>query len=116
MGIGGAPEGVITAAAMRCQGGEIQARLTPLDDKQQARADKLGITDLDKIYSTEELAPGKDLLFCCSGVTDGQLLRGVRFFGKGFRTHSLYMSLSRGLIRFVDTIHREDVHTPVHFQ
>ena len=116
MGIGGAPEGVITAAAMRCLGGEIQARLTPLDEKQEDRAAKLGITDLDKIYSTEELAPGKDLLFCCSGVTDGQLLRGVRFFGRGYRTHSLFMSLSRGLIRFVDTIHREDVLTPVHFK
>ncbi len=116
MGIGGAPEGVITAAAMRCLGGEIQARLAPLDDKQRARADKLGITDFEKIYSTEELAPGKEILFCCSGVTDGQLLRGVRFFGRGHRTHSLFMSLSRGLIRFVDTIHREDVRTPVHFQ
>jgi fructose-1,6-bisphosphatase class II len=116
MGIGGAPEGVITAAAMRCLGGEIQARLTPLDSQQRARAGKLGITDFDKIYGTEELALGDDILFCCSGVTDGRLLRGVRFFGGGYRTSSLFMSLSRGIIRFVDTIQREDVHTPVWFQ
>ena len=114
MGIGGAPEGVITAAAMRCLGGEIQARLRPLGEAQEARARELG-TDVSKIYRTEDLAPGEQILFASTGVTDGELLRGVRFFGGGSRTSTLFMSLSRHLIRFVDTIHREQVTTPVRF-
>lgn len=115
MGIGGAPEGVLTAAAMRCLGGEIQARLTPLDEAQKDRAHSLGITDFDQIYRTRDLAPGHDILFSCSGVTDGQLLRGVRFFGRGYRTSSLFLCLPKKLIQFVDTIEREDVSTPVFF-
>jgi fructose-1,6-bisphosphatase II len=108
MGIGGAPEGVLTAAALRCLGGEIQARLKALNAAQQARVDALGITDLDRTYSTEELAPGNEILFSASGVTDGGLLRGVRFFGHGCRTSTLFMCRTRRIIRFVDTIHRED--------
>ncbi len=115
MGIGGAPEGVITAGAMRCLGGEIQARLVATDDGQRERLAKLGFHALDKIYSTEELAPGEEILVSCTGVTDGGLLRGVGFFGGGYRTHTVFMSLSRQLIRFVDTIHREDLQTPVYF-
>lgn len=115
MGIGGAPEGVLTAAAMRCLGGEIQARLTPLDEGQVERAHKLHITDFDQIYQTNDLAPGKEILFSATGVTDGQLLRGVRFFGGGHRTSTLLMSLPFGIIRFVDTIRRENVATPVRF-
>ncbi|HYG64640.1 MAG TPA: class II fructose-bisphosphatase [Thermoanaerobaculia bacterium] len=115
MGTGGAPEGVITAAAMRCLGGEIQARLKALDEKQQERVKALGFHDLSKIYRTEELAPGNEILFASSGVTDGELLRGVRFFGGGSRTSTLFMSLSRKIIRFVDTIHREELTTPVRF-
>jgi fructose-1,6-bisphosphatase class II len=115
MGIGGAPEGVITAAAMRCLGGEIQARLRALSDDQQERADAVGIKDLNRIYKTEDLAPGEQILFSSTGVTDGELLKGVRFFGGGSRTSTLFMSLSRKLIRFVDTIHRDQVTTPVRF-
>jgi len=115
MGIGGAPEGVITAAAMRCLGGEIQARLVATDEGQGQRLAKLGYHDLDRIYSTEELAPGEEILVSCTGVTDGGLLRGVGFFGGGYRTHTVFMSLSRQLIRFVDTIHREDLSKPVYF-
>ena len=113
MGIGGAPEGVITAAAMRCLGGEIQARLVALDDEQRARAEALAIDDLDRIYSTEDLAPGDELLFSATGVTDGELLKGVRFFGGGMRTSTLFMSLSRRILRFVDTIHRATADTEV---
>ncbi|KAB2963595.1 MAG: class II fructose-bisphosphatase [Thermoanaerobaculia bacterium] len=116
MGIGGAPEGVITAAAMRCLGGEIQARLVATDDHQRARLASLGYTDLSRVYATEDLAPGEQILFSCTGVTDGELLRGVRFFGGGFRTHTLFMSLTRREIRFVDTIHREDATRPVYFE
>ncbi|MEM6456307.1 MAG: class II fructose-bisphosphatase, partial [Acidobacteriota bacterium] len=115
MGIGGAPEGVITAAAMRCLGGEIQARLVALNDAQHQRLDALGYDDLSHIYSTEDLASGESILFCCTGVTDGELLRGVRLFGGGMRTSTLVMSLKRRIIRFVDTIHREDLTRPVHF-
>jgi fructose-1,6-bisphosphatase class II len=109
MGIGGAPEGVITAAAMRCLGGEIQARLVALNDEQHARLEELGIHDLDRIYGTEDLAPGDQILFSATGVTDGELLKGVRFFGGGVRTSTLFMSRSRSMIRFVDTIHRTRV-------
>ncbi len=114
-GTGGAPEGVITAAAMRCLGGEIQARLVATNEAQHQRLAKLGYTDLDKIYSTEELAPGDEIVFSCSGVTDGQLLKGVRFFGGGTRTATLFMSLPRKMIRFVDTIHRDKLSSPVLF-
>lgn len=115
MGIGGAPEGVITAAALRCLGGEIQARLKATNEEQQERVRSLGFHDLSKIYKTEDLAPGNEILFSSTGVTDGELLRGVRFFGGGSRTSTLFMSLSRKIIRFVDTIHREQVTTPVRF-
>ena len=121
MGIGGAPEGVITAAAMRCLGGEIQARFKPNDsdeekkEAQEERLKALGFHDVFKIYQTEDLAPGEEILFSSTGVTDGELLRGVRFFGGGSRTSTLFMSLSRKIIRFVDTIHREQVTTPVRF-
>jgi fructose-1,6-bisphosphatase class II len=121
MGTGGAPEGVITAAAMRCLGGEIQARFKPYDadhekkEAQEERLKALGFHDLARIYMTEDLAPGDEILFSSSGVTDGELLRGVRFFGGGSRTSTLFMSLSRKIIRFVDTIHREQVTTPVRF-
>jgi fructose-1,6-bisphosphatase class II len=115
IGIGGAPEGVITAAAMRCLGGEIQARLKAVNEEQQARLRDLGIQDHNRIYHTEELAPGNEILFSCTGVTDGELLKGVRFFGGGSRTSTLFMSLSRKIIRFVDTIHRDQVTTPVRF-
>lgn len=115
IGIGGAPEGVITAAAMRCLGGEIQARLKATNDEQRGRLEALGIQDVDRIYRTEDLAPGKEMLFSSTGVTDGELLKGVRFFSGGSRTSTLFMSLSRRLIRFVDTIHRDQVTTPVRF-
>ncbi len=115
IGIGGAPEGVITAAAMRCLGGEIQARLTAMSDKHLSRLEDVGIDDVDRLYTTEELAPGEEIVFTCTGVTGGELLEGVRFFGGGSRTHTLFMSLPRKLIRFVDSIHREDLSTPVHF-
>lgn len=114
-GTGGAPEGVLTAAAMRCLGGEIQAKLTPLNKEQESRVAELGIEDLDRVYSTHELASGDDLVFASSGVTDGQLLKGVRFFGGGCRTSTLFMSLSDRVIRFVDTIRRDDLATKVQF-
>ena len=115
IGTGGAPEGVITAAAMRCLGGEIQGRLSALSEDQERRLAQFDIEDADTVYTTEELAPGDDILFCCTGVTGGDLLRGVRFFGDGYRTSTLTMSLREGIIRFVETIHRGDDSSPVVF-
>jgi fructose-1,6-bisphosphatase class II len=108
MGTGGAPEGVLTAAAMRCLNGEIQGKLvlTKAADKERLR--KMGIEDLDRVYMTEDLAPGKSIIFACSGVTDGALLRGVRFFGEGTRTHTLVMTTMPHQVRFIDTIHAKD--------
>lgn len=115
-GIGGAPEGVLTAAAMRCLGGEIQARLVASDEGQRQRLEKLGFTDLTKVFHTEDLAPGNQILFSATGVTDGELLKGVRFFGGGGRrTSTLFMSCTRRIIRFVDTIHHEDGGMPIRF-
>ena len=108
MGIGGAPEGVLTAAAMRCLNGRMQGRLKPLEKWQEERLKSMGFTDGSKIYDTGELASGNDIIFCATGVTDGDLLRGVRFFGGGIRTSSLFMSRKTNTIRFVDTIFREE--------
>lgn len=107
MGIGGAPEGVLAAAALRCLNGEMQGRLVLTKKEHMARLEKMGITDLKRIYRTEELAPGKKIVFACTGVTSGDLLRGVRFFGEGARTHSLLMTLEPHNVRFVDTVHLE---------
>ena len=112
MGIGGAPEGVITAAAMRCLGGEIQARFRFRNDEERARAERMGHTDPDRIYRTEDLAPGEHLVFSATGVTDGDLLGGVRFFGGGARTHSLVMAYQTKQVRFVDTVHMFDRERP----
>jgi fructose-1,6-bisphosphatase II len=105
MGIGGAPEGVITAAAMRCLNGQILARLVVDTPELEERVARMGIKDKKKIYSSEDLAPGQHILFAATGVTDGSLLRGVRFFGDGTRTQSLIMTHDTGKVRFVDSIH-----------
>jgi len=107
MGIGGAPEGVLTAAAMRCLNGRMQGRLKPLEKWQEDRLRSMGYTDGTRVYDTADLASGNDIIFCATGVTDGDLLRGVRFFG-GIRVSSLFMSLKANVIRFVDTIYREE--------
>ena len=109
MGTGGAPEGVLSAVAVRCLGGEMQGRLVEHSKGDRERAAKMGVTDFDRIWSAEALAPGKRLLFAATGVTNGELLRGVDFFGNGARTHSIVMGLEEPQhIRFVDTIHIDD--------
>jgi fructose-1,6-bisphosphatase/sedoheptulose 1,7-bisphosphatase-like protein len=108
MGIGGAPEGVLAAAALRCLNGGMLARLVPTKAGQEERMRKMGITDLKRIYTEEDLAPGPDILFVATGVTDGAFMHGVRFFGGGFRTSSVSMSLRERLIRFADTVRLED--------
>jgi fructose-1,6-bisphosphatase class II len=107
MGIGGAPEGVLTAAAMRCLNGEIQGRLVLTRPSDADRLRQMGIVDLDRVYGTEDLAPGRNVIFAAAGVTDGTLLKGVRFFGDGIRTHCLVMTSLPHQVRFIDAIHVE---------
>jgi fructose-1,6-bisphosphatase II len=105
MGVGGAPEGVITAAAMRCLNGEIFARLVVEKPEHEERCRQMGITDFRKVYRARDLAPGEFVIFAATGVTDGSLMRGVRFFGEGVRTSSIVMQTHPHQIRFVDSIH-----------
>jgi fructose-1,6-bisphosphatase class II len=120
MGIGGAPEGVLTAAAMRCLNGEIQARFVLKDQLAQEDYEKvtedsetidrmksMGIKDPKQIYTTSDLAPGKKIIFAACGVTNGTILKGVRFFGSGIRTQSLVMTTERRYVRFIDTMSLE---------
>ena len=111
MGIGGAPEGVITAAAMRCLNGEIFGRLMVTTPEHEARCSAMGITDFRKIYTSKDLASGDSIIFAATGVTDGTLMKGVRFFGDGVRTSSLIMQSQPSRIRFIDTIHVEQAGT-----
>jgi len=114
MGIGGAPEGVLTAAALRCLNGGMEGRLvqaksgTEERKKFEERLEKMGITNPDRIYTEGDLAPGSEIIFAASGVTDGNMLKGVRFFGHGCRTNSLVISLRDRMVRFVDTINLTD--------
>jgi len=114
MGIGGAPEGVLSAAALKCLGGEIQARFKWRSDDERERARTMGVDvdDVDRVYTTNDLASGANVVFCATGVTDGELLRGVRFFGGGARTHTLMLSYAAGLVRFIDTVHMWDSGNP----
>jgi fructose-1,6-bisphosphatase/sedoheptulose 1,7-bisphosphatase-like protein len=105
MGTGGAPEGVLTAAAMRCLNGEIFARLVVTKPEHEERCRSMGIKDFKKIYRAKDLAPGAQIIFAATGVTDGTLMRGVRFFGDGTRTSSVIMQNEPHQIRFVDSIH-----------
>jgi fructose-1,6-bisphosphatase II len=105
---------VLTAAALKCLGGEIQAKFAwrSTEEKERARGMGVDVDDSDHVYFTNELASGDNVVFCATGVTDGELLRGVRFFGGGARTHSLLMSYQRRVIRFVDTVHTFDDRNP----
>jgi fructose-1,6-bisphosphatase class II len=105
MGTGGAPEGVLTAVAMRCLNGEIYARLVVRTPEDEARSHAMGITDLRRVYTAADLAPGRHLIFAATGVTEGALMKGVRFFRDGTRTASLVMQTSPRQIRFIDSIH-----------
>ena len=111
MGIGGAPEGVLTAAAMRCLNGEIFGRLMVTTPEHEARCRAMGISDFRKVYTSRDLASGDEIIFAATGVTDGTLMKGVRFFGDGVRTSSLIMQSQPSRIRFIDTIHVEQTGT-----
>ena len=112
MGTGGAPEGVITAAAIRCLNGYMVGRLVIDKPELEERISRMGIRDKNRVYEAEDLAPGNQLIFAATGVTDGALLKGVRFFGEGTRTSSIVLTLMTGKVRFIESIHlakRDDV-------
>jgi len=108
MGTGGAPEGVLTAAALRCLNGQILARLVVSAPEHHQRLEKMGVKDPKRIYDTADLAPGGKMIFACSGVTDGNLLKGVRFFGDGVRTSSMILTLDERQVRFIESVHLEN--------
>ncbi|MFZ5753098.1 MAG: class II fructose-bisphosphatase [Bacillota bacterium] len=108
LGIGGAPEGVLAAAALRCLGGEFQGRLWPEDEKDLERAHKLGVTDIKKILTMDDLVRGDDVIFAATGITDGDFLRGVRYYGNIATTHTLVMRGATGTVRFIEAQHRSD--------
>lgn len=107
-GIGGAPEGVLAAAALRCVGGEMQARLWPTSSSEVERAKSMGIQDIRRKLLMDDLVKGDDVIFAATGVTDGELLDGVRYIGPIAKTHSLVMRGTTGTIRFIRAVHRLD--------
>jgi fructose-1,6-bisphosphatase II len=108
IGIGGAPEGVIGAAALKCLGGDMQARLYPENDAEIARAKVMGIMDINKLLTIDDLVYGDDVMFAATAITQGDLLKGVHYFGGGVRTNSIVMRYKTGTVRFVDAIHKFD--------
>jgi fructose-1,6-bisphosphatase class II len=108
MGTGGAPEGVIAAAALRCMGGDMQGQLLFRSDEERARATRMGIERFDRIYKIDDLARG-NVMFCATGVTQGTFLKGVRFFSGGAYTHSVVMRSESGTVRFIEAEHHFDL-------
>jgi len=106
MGVGGAPEGVLAAAAIKCLGGEFQARMLPRDEMEEERCRQMGLKDLDRVLRTEDLVPGNDVVFVATGITDGDLLKGVRFLGNSVRTHSIAINQKTRTVRFIETVQR----------
>lgn len=108
MGIGGAPEGVLAAAALRCLGGEMQGRLVPMEEEERERAQKMGIEPVDKLLTMDDLVKDDDVIFVATGITDGDLLQGVRYYGQKATTHTLVIRGTTGTVRFVKAQHRLD--------
>ncbi len=111
IGIGGAPEGVLAAAAQRCTGGELQGRLWPTKKQDIERAHKLGVIDTKKILTLDDLVKGDDVVFAATGITDGDFLKGVRYYGNYVTTHTVVMRGASGTIRFLEARHRIDKKT-----
>ncbi|MFQ5990688.1 MAG: class II fructose-bisphosphatase [Candidatus Methylomirabilales bacterium] len=108
MGIGRAPEGVLAAAALRCLGGDMQARFEPSSDEDVGRVRQTGLKEIQEVLTITDLARGGEVTFTATGVTDGDFLKGVRFFGGGAKTHSLVMRAKSGTVRFIEAVHRFD--------
>lgn len=105
IGIGGAPEGVLAAVGLKCLGGEIQGKLYPQSDEEIERCKKMGIEDVRQVLRMEDLVKGDDCIFAATGVTDGELLRGVRYYGQTAMTHSVVMRAKSGTVRFIEGKH-----------
>jgi len=105
MGVGGAPEGVLAAAAIKCLGGNFMGRLEPRNEEEASRAEAMGFGNLDRVLELDDLVKSSDVIFCATGITDGDLVRGVRFFGNQARTHSILVH-SGGTVRFIESTHR----------
>ena len=105
MGIGRAPEGVLAAAALRCLGGDMQARFKPASEEDVERVRRTGLKEIEQVLTITDLARGGEVTFTATGVTDGDFLKGVRFFGGGAKTHSLVMRSKSGTVRFIEAIH-----------
>jgi fructose-1,6-bisphosphatase II len=105
MGIGGAPEGVLAAAAIKCLGGNFMGRLRPRSNEEAERAIAMGFGDLDRVLQIDDLVKSDTVIFCATGITDGDLVHGVRFFGNHARTHSILVH-SNGTVRFIESVHR----------
>lgn len=105
IGIGGAPEGVLAAAALQCIGGQMKGRLLFRNDEERARAERWGITDFDKIYDMDDMAYGENVMFAATGVTDGPMLKGVRRYAGGAETHSIVMRSKSGTVRDIKATH-----------
>jgi fructose-1,6-bisphosphatase II / sedoheptulose-1,7-bisphosphatase len=112
MGIGGAPEGVLAASALRCIGGQMQGRLTALSEDEKKRADAMGLTDLSPKYSIDEMSRG-DVIFAATGVTDGSLLDGVKFSNGRVETHTVIMRAATKTVRWLRTQHRAAAKIPI---
>ena len=108
VGTGGAPEGVLAAAALKCVGGDMQARLKPETEEEIRRCHEMGITDLNKVLTIDDLVSGDDVIFSATAITEGNVLSSIKYFPGGARTHSVVMRYKTGTVRFVDTIHRLD--------
>ncbi|MEG0830985.1 MAG: class II fructose-bisphosphatase, partial [Acidaminococcaceae bacterium] len=108
IGKGGAPEGVLAAAGLKCLGGDMQARLCPENDEEVARCLKMGIGDINRVLTIDDLVKGDDCMFTSTAITECDLLHGLRYFGNGVRTHTISMRYATGTVRFVDTVHSFD--------
>ena len=108
IGKGGAPEGVLAAAAIKCLGGDMQARLCPEDDEQVKRCLEMGICDCQQVLSLDDMVKGDDCMFTATAITESNLLSGLRYFGGGVRTHTVSMRYKTGTVRFVDAVHSFD--------
>ncbi|HEX3014844.1 MAG TPA: class II fructose-bisphosphatase [Desulfobacteria bacterium] len=108
MGVGGAPEGVLAAAALKCLGGEMQGRLWPENDEDIARAARLGISDVKKLLTMDDLVKGDDVIFAATGISNSSLLEGVRFTADGAYTHTVIIRGKSGTVRFVKAVHHFD--------
>ena len=105
IGRGGAPEGVLAATGLKCLGGDMQARLVPENDEQIERCHKMGIADTRQVLTIDDMVKGDDCMFTATGITNCDMLHGVRYFGNGCRTHTISMRYATGTVRFIDAVH-----------